>query len=70
MKPHTALRNLREILIRSLLFNFLIVLELGKQFGHQIMTDFANLKHLHDELSAALKAHETTQQKKLEKIFH
>ncbi|KAL4473539.1 hypothetical protein ABPG74_022403 [Tetrahymena malaccensis] len=41
----------------------------GKVEGHILETDYANLKHLTDELTQALKLHNSLAQKKIQKKF-
>ncbi|KAL4485027.1 hypothetical protein ABPG72_014547 [Tetrahymena utriculariae] len=41
----------------------------GKLEGHILETDYANLKHLTDELTSALKLHNSLAQKKIQKKF-
>ena len=49
------------------LFN--ILLGDGSIVNTLVESDYSNLKHLHDELTLALKMHDTAKQKKIHKMF-
>ncbi|KRX02097.1 hypothetical protein PPERSA_03159 [Pseudocohnilembus persalinus] len=64
-----ASRSYQEIFAPKILLQ-LDLLKGEKTEGVLLETDYANLKHLHEELQLALKAHQTARQKKIQKLFY